>query len=1188
MFLKIFFFELRYWLRQPSVYVFLFVNALLIFGATVSDKITLGGSLGNVHRNAPYVVENYYALMSILSLLMITTFMNGAAARDFTEKTYQLLYSTPVKKLDLLFGRYAGALVVSIVPFLGVSIGVLVGSVMPWVDAEKLGPTNWLSHLYGVIVFVVPNLMFAGSIIFSIAAATRSTMLSFLGSIGLLVGYTVALTFVGDIENEFIGSLLDPFGIRTLAVVTKYWTVQDRNTMTLGFEGVVLWNRLLWTLVGTVVFGVTYSLFSFTEKSKPGKKAAEDEPRQSPRIRETLNAVKPDSEGGSNLKKLVSQTRLELISLTRNIAFLVILVFGAMNLLVSLAYATDAGYGNHSFPVTYTIVDIIQGALYLYVLAIITFYTGSIVWKERDAKVHDIYDALPHPDWIPLLSKTISLFMMILTVLTGAALLSILSQKIRGFEDLRIEVYLVQLFVFDATRFLSLIVMSICIHSLVNNRYIGYFLFIVVVIANAVIWPVLDVSSNLLRYGATPSLTYSDMNEFGPFIQGKLAFTAYWFLFGCLLLVVAYLYWTRGREDSFRMRTKLARQRFRSVAFVLPIVGILWLGTGGWLFYNTKVLNTYKTSDELERLQVEYEQMYKRYETSVQPRVVALDYQIALYPETRSLYVQCKTNLRNKSAREVDTLFFTLSSSYKADIIVPNSRRLLLDTIRRFAMYKLNKPMLPGDSIAIAMSMKYEPRGIENEVSQTSIVDNGTFFNNADILPVIGYQPDYEMADKSDRKKYGLAVRARMPRLSDDSSKRMNTYLTNNSDWVHVRSTFSTAGDQIAIAPGSLRRQWQNGGRNYFVYELDHPSMNFYSFMSARYLVRRREHNGIQLEVYYDKRHEYNVDKMLMSMEKSLDYYSQNFGPYKHKQARIIEFPRYAGFAQAFPGTMPYSESIGFIENLEDSSSIDMVTYVVAHEMGHQWWAHQVVGPNMQGSTLLSESLAQYSALMVMEHMYGKDQMHKFLRYEMDRYLRARGGETEKECPLVDVENQGYVHYNKASVVFYYLREMLGEQSVNNALKDVVRTFAYKGPPYPNSRELVKRLEDNTPDSLRYLVNDLFRKITLFDNRAISASCVQFNGGYETTITVQASKMYADSMGHETPAVLNDWIDIAVLTSPVKGKKRGTVLSSQRVKMTDQEKTIKLFSKEKPSYAGIDPYYYLVDRIPDDNLKKID
>jgi ABC-2 type transport system permease protein len=39
-----------------------------------------------------------------------------------------------------------------------------------------------------------------------------------------------------------------------------------------------------------------------------------------------------------------------------------------------------------------------------------------------------------------------------------------------------------------------------------------------------------------------------------------------------------------------------------------------------------------------------------------------------------------------------------------------------------------------------------------------------------------------------------------------------------------------------------------------------------------------------------------------------------------------------------------------------------MVFYVVAHEMGHQWWAHQVMGADMQGSTLLSETMSQYSS----------------------------------------------------------------------------------------------------------------------------------------------------------------------------------------------------------------------------------
>jgi aminopeptidase N len=110
---------------------------------------------------------------------------------------------------------------------------------------------------------------------------------------------------------------------------------------------------------------------------------------------------------------------------------------------------------------------------------------------------------------------------------------------------------------------------------------------------------------------------------------------------------------------------------------------------------------------------------------------------------------------------------------------------------------------------------------------------------------------------------------------------------------------------------------------------------------------------------YYLRDNPWNVPRMMNSLKRSLDYYN--------KEARIIEFPRVATFPQAFAGTMPYSESIGFIAKLNHPDDIDMVYYVVAHEMGHQWWAHQVIAANMQGATFRSESLAQYSALMVME-----------------------------------------------------------------------------------------------------------------------------------------------------------------------------------------------------------------------------
>jgi aminopeptidase N len=138
---------------------------------------------------------------------------------------------------------------------------------------------------------------------------------------------------------------------------------------------------------------------------------------------------------------------------------------------------------------------------------------------------------------------------------------------------------------------------------------------------------------------------------------------------------------------------------------------------------------------------------------------------------------------------------------------------------------------------------------------------------------------------------------------------------------------------------------------------------------------------------------------MLNALEAGLDYFRTNFGPYQFDHARIIEFPGYQSFAQAFAGTMPYSESIGFAADVTDKDSIDYVTYVTAHELAHQYWAHQVVGADMQGVTVTSETLAQYSALMVMKKLYGKDNIRRFLKYELDNYLAGRKGDAIGEQP---------------------------------------------------------------------------------------------------------------------------------------------------------------------------------------------
>jgi ABC-2 type transport system permease protein len=243
----------------------------------------------------------------------------------------------------------------------------------------------------------------------------------------------------------------------------------------------------------------------------------------------------------------------------------------------------------------------------------------------------------------------------------------------------------------------------------------------------------------------------------------------------------------------------------------------------------------------------------------------------------------------------------------------------------------------------------------------------------------------------------------------------------------------------------------------------------------------------------------------------------------------------------------------------------------------------------MEGATSLSETLAQYSALMVMEKQYGRDAMRKFLQYEMDGYLRARGKELLKERPLLRVQaSQGYIHYNKGAVVMYYLRDLIGEDAVNTALRNVLQHYGYAPPPYPVSYALTEALTEQTPPELQYLIKDLFYDITLFSNRTLEATAHKRpDGKYDVEVKIEAHKFKADDQGNETEVPLNDWIEIGALAAPEKGKKYGVVLHRERVHMTSRTGSYTFVSDKLPEKAGVDPLSMLIDRIPADNLKNV-
>ncbi len=1177
--------EWQYWLSSPMTWIFFIINTLLVMGAVSSDAISLGGGVGSVHKNAPYVIQTYYGVMSLIGLLMTTAFMNASANRDFESNMFQFIFSSPIKKTHYYFGKFIGASTMAIVPLLGVSLGSLIGPYMPWAETGRYGDAMLSGHLAGLISFGIPNTIIVAVLLYVLAIIFRSNIVSFVGAMLILVFYIVSSGFTRDIEKEWLANILDPFGFRPEGIVAKYMTVNEKNVMPVPLSGAFLVNRIIWICLSLLILIVSYFKFSFTVNDKKSKKEKKKEAL--PIINTAANYL-PSSANLFSCKSLLYLIKFETKAIIKNPTFIIIVVIGLINLIVSLTSFTGS-YGTDQYPVTYDVIDVIKGAFYIFLLAIITFYSGVLVWKERDVKMNEIQDATPVQTSLLFISKLVAMIIAVALILSCTIVIGTLAQTALGYTRFQLDVYFKSLLVMDLLSFSFLIVIALLFHYLINNRYIAYFAFVAFVILNQFIWGVLKISTNMLKFGGTPSVIYSDLNGFGPFVSTSIWFNVYWVLFSIVLCFVIYAFYIRGKETDFKNRLSIAKLSLSKNKLALVVCSIVFIGCASFVFYNTKVLNKYQSQKEQETDQVNYEKTYKKYENLIQPRFYQFNYSIDIFPETRSLKVSVDAWAKNKSNSAINELHFTMPQM--PDSVTINIANTILktnDAKLYYRIYTLTKPLLPNDSVLIKITESRITKGFENEVSFTQLTQNGTFFNNSDILPTFGYNINGEISDKNKRAKLNLAKRQRSFKLDDTNlTARSNNYISNDADWVNVTTTISTSNSQTAIAPGSLIKEWEKDNRNYFTYKLDKASLNFYSFISANYMVARKKWNGIDLEVYYEKEHAYNVPNMLKSLEKSLGYYTKNFGPYYHKQCRIIEFPRYSSFAQAFPGTMPYSESIGFIVDLRKvtKDDIDDVYYVVAHEMGHQYWAHQLIGPPMQGSEMMSEGFAQYSALMVMEKEYGKDKMKQFLKYEMDGYLRGRGREFEAERPLMKTESQQYIHYQKASVVMYYLKELIGEQKVNQALKSLIDTFAYKPAPYPTSISAINAIKKVTPDSLRYLITDLFENITLFNNRVIETSYKKNGTNYEVTIKTQSEKFTADSLGKETNIPIADYIDIGVFAKSSSKKNLGKALIYKRVKLTKKENVFVFKTTQLPYNVGIDPYNYLIDRIPDDNVK---
>jgi hypothetical protein len=322
---------------------------------------------------------------------------------------------------------------------------------------------------------------------------------------------------------------------------------------------------------------------------------------------------------------------------------------------------------------------------------------------------------------------------------------------------------------------------------------------------------------------------------------------------------------------------------------------------------------------------------------------------------------------------------------------------------------------------------------------------------------------------------------------------------------------------------------------------------------------------------------------MVRSVRASLDYYTRQFGPYGYSHISLVEHPGDGDGAgiHAVPSMLIWEEGFSFWNPKDDPESLDHPFAVVAHEMGHQW---TVPYANVEGAPVLSESLAWYYGMKVVENARGLDHLRRLLRYMRHPHPHPpiRRGE-----PLLRGLDP-YMSYRKGPFALYALSEYIGEERVNLALRRLLEKHRPQEAPLATTLDLYRELQAVTPDSMRYLLHDLFEVNTSWELATERVTATQTPAGtWQVMLDVRARKVVVDTAGVETELPMDDWVQVGVFAPVEKGTASGQPLYLQMHRMGSGMQTIKVTVPRKPARAGIDPNYLLIDWERDDNVEEI-
>lgn len=1184
-------FELVYQLRRPWQWVFSAVVLVLSF------LMTRDGSVSEVlyadfFLNSPFSIAITTVFGSLIWLVAAASVAGEAAARDVALRMYPLIYTSQVSKAEYLGGRFLAAFLLNACILLFVQAGILLGVYLPGVDPELIGPFRPAAFVTAYLFISLPNALVATAIQFWLAGRSGRVMAGYLGSFFIIfMGFFVASLLL---FKRSLGTLLDPIGIRFVVEdIAHLWTPIEKNVRLLTLEGPFLANRIVWSGIGVLVILLTFLSFRFAHRTgnrtvnrfKAFNKKADFALKADPmnlRTTEIIQDPPRSFEFAFDVQQTFAIARAAFLPSATSWAGLTLLVF--IPLLAHLVIMDQMGaMGTPILPTTSRVTAELTSSMsdelnrWVVIPFLIVFLSGEMVWRERDARVNELTDTMPGSEWPLFLGKFLAIALLLALFMAALTAAGVFSQLFLGYRDFQIELYLKIMFGFQLTEYLLFALLALVVHVVADQKYIGHLIAVLCFVFIALLAEMFGIEHNLLIYGAGPEWSHTEMTGFGMSIGPWIWFKLYWAAWAVLLAVAGRLLWVRGMENNAAARLRIARFRLTSATAITASLAVsLVLFIGGFIFYNTNILNKYRASSDVKQLQADYEKQYRQYAGTPQPSLTSTKLRVEIYPEQRTITVQGIYTLINTHPQAIDSIHIaTATGAIQTENLRfdQKAKPVMEDNAHGYRIYALDKPLAAGDTLQMKFSLRIVRLGFGNKGNDPSLQENGSYFTSEQLFPFVGYRRQRELIGSADRRKFGLEPRPVIASLYANEGQAPGS----RGGGVAFEAVVGTRKGELAVAPGALRRSWTQGERSYFHYTTDAPIGSEWAFFSANFAVHQVHLNpgdwsgeDINIRIYHHPGHITHVKRVAQSARASLDYYISQFGPYPYRDLALVEHPGARGIGgHADAGLISYGQGFEYWIPEDPKNSLDFPYFVIAHEVAHQWTLPYAV---VEGLSFLSEGLATYSALQAVKTSRGQQQLRQLLQQlrEHHPYAPIRRGE-----PLLRALDP-FLGYRRGPFAMYALSEYIGADKVNGALRDLVKKHDAPAAPLATTLDLYRELKAVTPDSLKYLLHDLFEVNTYWEFNTERAVAKRTNAGnWKVTLSVQARKTVYDSAGVVSEPQMDDWVQVGVFADGSSGDVLSKPIQVQLHRIHSGKQTIIVTVPYKPARAGLDPYHVL-------------